>query len=115
MATHPTKSAQHACDKLAEALVRVTDAARLDGRGSLNEQSLTEIAQRLGRVTSSFSHDEIVRRALARRVRELGLAENAVELLTLIESDVTPLAMLLLGDDELCGLIARVEEELGDL
>jgi hypothetical protein len=115
MATHPTKSAQLACDKLAEALLRVTDAARLDGRGSLNEQTLTEIAQRMSRVTSAFAPDEIVRRALERRVRELGMAGNAIELLTLIESDVTPLAMLLLGDDELRGLIAQVEEDLGEI
>ena len=44
-----------------------------------------------------------------------GLPSDATELLTLMEADIRPLEMLLLGDDELAGLVERMREELGDV
>ena len=59
MATKPTRMQQKACDDLAEALVLITQAARLDGMGKLNLESLGVIADQLAHATSAFSLDEI--------------------------------------------------------
>ena len=115
MATKPTKMQQKACDDLAEALVLITQAARLDGMGKLAPEDLGVIADRLSHVTSAFSLDEIVARALERRGRSLELPGTTVELLTLIESDIKPLEMLLLSDDELKALVQKMQEELGEV
>src|SRR4051794_32075061 len=73
MATKPTRPQQQAGDHLAEALVLITGAARLDGRGTLDRGGLAEIAGRLARVSSAIGLDEIVARALERRGKALGL------------------------------------------
>jgi hypothetical protein len=59
MATKPTRMQQKACDDLAEALVLITQAARLDGMGKLDPESLGVIADQLAHATSAFSLDEI--------------------------------------------------------
>lgn len=115
MATQPTRQQQRACDHLAEALLLITAAARLDGGGTLDRDSLDVIAGRLARVSSAFGLDAIVTRALERRASALGLTSDAAELLTLLESDLKPLEMLLLTDDEFNALVERVREELGEV
>jgi hypothetical protein len=115
MATKPTRMQQQACDLLAEALALVAEAARLDGRGQLDVADLAEIAGRLARVSSAFGLDDLLARALERRGRSLGLPSSTAELLTLLEADVTPLAMLLLSDDAFKALVERMHEELGDV
>src|SRR4051794_5127635 len=112
MATKPTKLQQQARDQIAESLLLITGAARLDGRGTLDANLFAEIAARIARVSSGFTLDEILVRALERRGQSLGLPASAAEMLTLIETDVRPLEMLLLDDEEFRALIARVEEEL---
>jgi hypothetical protein len=105
---------QKACDHLAEALVLITQAARLDGMGKLDPEALGVIADRLAQAFSAFGLDEIVARALERRGRSLGLPGTTAELLTLMEADMMPLEMLLLSDDEFKALVERIQEELGE-
>jgi hypothetical protein len=114
MATKPTRMQQKACDDLAEALVLITGAARLDGKGKVDPEGLAMIASRLAQASSAFTLDEIVARALERRGRNLGLPGTTVALLTLMEADVRPLEMLLLSDDEFKALVQRLQEELGE-
>jgi hypothetical protein len=114
MATKPTRLQQQACDKRAQALLLITEAARLDG-GKLEKDDLRLIADRLARASSAFTLDEIVVRALEQRGRDLGLPASTAEFLTLLESDITPLETLLLTDDEFKALAQRMEEELGDV
>ena len=114
MATKPTKMQQKACDDLAEALVLITQAARLDGTSKLDPEGLCVIADRLASATSAFGLDEIVARALERRGRFLELPGTTAELLTLVEADVKPLEMLLLSDDEFKDLVQKIQEELGE-
>jgi hypothetical protein len=115
MATKPTRMQQEACDQLAEALVLITQASQLDGKAKLELDDLGVIAGRLVRASSAFTLDEIVARALERRAKILGLPSSAAELLTLLEAEIRPLAMLLLPDDELKALVKRMQEELGEV
>jgi hypothetical protein len=114
MATKPTRMQQKACDDLAEALLLITQAARLDGMGKLDPESLGLIADRLAHATSAFGLDEIIARALERRGRYLELSGTTAELLSLVEADMKPLEMLLLSDEEFKALVARIQEELGE-
>lgn len=113
--TKPTKMQEQACDRLAEALVLVTSAARLDGRSSFGKADLRAVAGGLARASSAFGLDRIVARALEQRGRALGLRAGAAEMLTLMEGDVPPLEMLLLDDDEFRALVAAMDEELGEV
>ena len=70
MATKPTRLQQQACDKRAQALLLITEAARLDG-GKLEKDDLRLIAYRLARASSAFTLDEIVVRALEQRGRQV--------------------------------------------
>jgi hypothetical protein len=106
---------QQACDHLAQALLLVTEAARLDGGDRLDRDGLRAIAEGLARTSSAFGVDDIVGRAVDRRARSLGLPSSAGELLTLLDSDVSPLETLLLDDEGFKGLVDRLMEELGDL
>ena len=115
MATKPTKLQTKARDDLAEALLLITGAARLDGRGSLDPPRFGEIAARVARVSSAYSQDEIVARAIERRALALGLPPTTAEMLTLVESEVKPLEMLLLDDDAFRALAATLDEELGEI
>jgi hypothetical protein len=115
MATKPTRLQQQACDDCAEALVLVTRAARLDGGGRLGRHDLEAIAGGIACASSAFGFDEIVARALTRRASGLGLPSSTADLLTLLDAGVRPLEMLLLPDDEFKAVVARLEEELGDV
>ena len=95
-------------------LLLITQAARLDGMGRLDPESLGVIADRLAHATSAFGLDEIVARALERRGRYLELSGTTAELLSLVEVDMKPLEMLLLSDEEFKALVARIQEELGE-
>lgn len=115
MATKPTREQQQACDHLAEALMLICQAARLDGRSRLDGPGLNEIATRIAQVSSAFELETIVARALERRGAVLGLPASAVELLTLMDSDMKPLQMLLLTDEAFMALIDQMRDELGDV
>jgi hypothetical protein len=114
MATRPTRLQQQACEKRAQALLLITEAARLDG-GKLDKDDLRTIAERLAGASSAFTLDDVVVRAIERRGRDLGLPASTAELLTLLDSDIKPLEALLLTDDEFKALAAKMEEELGGL
>ena len=113
MATLPSRSQQQACDHLAEALYRVTEASRLDGKGRLGQAELAELAGLIARASSAFTLDQIVARALERRGKALGLSPGHVEMITPLDVEVKPLEMLLLSDAEFRALAAGLEEELG--
>jgi hypothetical protein len=115
MATKPTRLQQQARDHLAETLFLITEAFRLDGRGTLSPSDLDELGGRIARVSSAFSLDEIVNRALERRAKALGLTSSAVDLIALQDGEPSPLHALLIPDQELKELVQRLEEELGVL
>ncbi len=115
MATKPTRLQQQACDKLSEAILLITEAARIDGGGKLDRAAFGDAAHRIAGVSSVFTLDEIVARALERRGRALGLPSSTAELLSLMEAEIKPLAMLLLDDDEFRSLVERMQEELGEV
>jgi hypothetical protein len=115
MATKPTRMQSQARDRFADALVLITEGARLDGKGTLDRKALGEVALRMAAASSAFGLDEIIARAVERRVQGLGLPSSASDLLSLMEEEITPLETLLLDDDEFKALIARLEEELGEL
>ena len=115
MATKPTREQDRSCDMLADALLSIAAAARLDGRARLDSATFAEIAARVVRASSTFDLDAIVARALEARGRALGLRAGTAELLTLLDGGVRPLDSILLDDDEFRALVARIEEELGDV
>jgi hypothetical protein len=115
MATRPTRLQERACDLLAEALLAVAEAARLDGKGSLDSRGYAELAGLTARATSAFDLEIIVARALEARGRALGLRSGTAELLTLLDSERRPLDLLLLTDDEFREQVARLDEELGEV
>ncbi len=115
MSTKPTRQQARGADLLAQALLLITEAARLDGRSPLDRTGLTELAGRIARVSTAFDLDAILARALEARGQGLGLRSGTAELLTLVESDVEPLASLLLSDQDYQALVARAEAELGEV
>jgi hypothetical protein len=115
MATHPTRLQQRACDILAEALLGIAEASRLDGRGKLDASDLEQVARLVGQVSSAFSLDHIVARSIALRAESLGLASGTADLIGLNADTVDPLQTLRLGDAEFTELVKRLEEELGGL
>ncbi len=115
MATKPTRAQEHACDLLALALNQIAEAARRDGKTPFGPQELNEVARSLARASSAFDLDTIVTRAVVQRARGMELSTGTAEMLTLWESPTTPLEMLLLADDDLRELVARMEEELGEI
>lgn len=114
MSTKPTRQQVEALDQLAEALVLITHAARLDGKGKLDRDDLNAIASRLAQASPAFGLEGIAARAMERRGRSLGLPSTTVELLTLVDG-VKPLETLLLTDEGFRELVAKVDEELGDV
>ena len=115
MATKPTRQQQQAGDQLAEALFLITEAFRLDGRGRLERSDFDLLAKGIAEVSSQFPLDEIVVKALLRRAKHLSLTSSAADLITLMDGPVKPLHTLLLGDPEFVELVARLEEELGEV
>lgn len=115
MSTKPTRQQVQAHDQLAEALVLITQAARLDGAGRFDRDDLNVIAGRLAHASPAFGLDGIVAGAIERRGRSLGLPTGLVELLTLLDPDVRQLDLLLLTDEEFRDLIDRLNEELGEV
>lgn len=113
--TKPTKLQEQACDALAEALLLITRAARLDGKTTFGAADLEALAARLARASSAFTLDQIVARALEQRGRALGRRAGTAELLTLLDSDVAPLAMLLLADDDFLARVDALDQELGEV
>ena len=73
MATKPTRAQEQACAILADALARIAEAARLDGRAPFDAADMAELARRLARASSAFTLDAIAARALEARGRSLGL------------------------------------------
>ncbi|MFO0911141.1 MAG: hypothetical protein U0794_22845 [Isosphaeraceae bacterium] len=111
--TKPTREQEQACAKLVEAILLVTEAARLDGKAPFGSAELNELVEWLTRATSVFGLDQIVARALEARGRKLGLRTGTGELLCLIEQDLPPLEFLLLNDDAFRAKVDAAEAELG--
>ena len=115
MATKPTHLQQQAGECLAETLFLIAEAFRLDGKGRLSPTEFNELATRIAHVSSQFSLDELVVKALQRRAQILGLTSSAADLITLIEGEVKPLHTLLLTDPEFVEMVKKLEEELGEV
>lgn len=115
MATLPTRPQQQARDRLADALLAIAEASRLDGRDRIGPDDFREIAARIGRASSAFSLDEIVARALESRARALKRPSGTADLIALNGETVDPLQALRLDDDAFIELVRRLEEELGGL
>ncbi len=113
MATKPTRLQQQACDDLAHALFLITEALRLDGKGRLSAADFDDIAATIARVSSQFSLDEIVVKALERRAIALALTSSTADLIALMDDELKPLHTLLLPDQAFVELVTRLEEELG--
>jgi hypothetical protein len=113
--TKPTKLQVQACDRLADALLAITEAARLDGKGTFAAADLDEVAARVARASSAFDLETIVARALEKRGRALGRRSGTAELLTMLEGEVAPLHMLLLPDDEFNERVDAIDRELGEV
>jgi hypothetical protein len=115
MATKPTRSQDRGCDLLADALLAVAEAARLDGRDPIDAPRWAAIARAIASASTAFGLDEVVARALEARAKALGLRSGTAELLTLVEGPISPLECLRIDDDALRAEVARAEEELGDV
>ena len=115
MSTKPTRQQAKGCDLLAQSLLLITEAARLDGRNPLDRPGLAELARRVAGASTAFDLDAILARALESRGQSLGLRPGTAELLTLVEGDVEPLATLLLPDEEFKAGVAKAEAELGEM
>jgi hypothetical protein len=113
--TKPTRGQEQACNLLADALVSVTLAARLDGSKAFGPADLRGLVATLARASSAFPVETIVARALERRGRSLGLRSGTAELLTLLDTELPPMEALLLSDDEFRARVEAMEEELGDV
>jgi hypothetical protein len=115
MATHPTRRQQQARDLLAGSLLSICEAARLDDPSRLGHAELEAIARQLARLVPAFGLDPILARALERRCTALGLRSDLAELLTLLDTEVPHLDMLLLDDEAFREQVARLEQELGEV
>lgn len=115
MATKPTRQQQLAGDRLADALVAIAEASRLDGNARLGADDLRQLTRLLAQVSSAFPLDQIVARALETRARSLGLSSGAADLIGLNSDTVDPLQTFRLGDAEFTDLVKKLEEELGGL
>lgn len=114
MATKPTRIQQRAVEDLALALHLIAKAARAEGGGQSLIERLDELSARIADVSSVFDRDEIVARALRLRVEELGLPQDAYEMLTLLDSEVRLLDLLLESDEVLREHVAQLERDLGE-
>lgn len=111
--TKPTKGQEQACDRLAEALLLVTEAARLDGKAPFGPAELHDLAERLTMASSAFGLEQVVARALDRRGNSLDLRSGTGELLLLVAGDIVPIEALLLDDNAFRERVAEAEAELG--
>ncbi len=109
--TKPTRGQQQARALLAQAILAICEAARLDGNVKFSAASLREAIERLAKASSAFSTEEIVLTALEQRLKGLGYSVGSVELLTLVEQPLSTLEMLHLDDEQLKRLVAAAEEE----
>lgn len=115
MATKPTRQQDRGCNLLADALLAVAEAARLDGRDPLDRPKWGAVAKSIASASSAFSLDEIAGRALEKRARGMGLPATTADLLSLVDDEMTPLDALWLDDDTLRDVVAKADEELGDI
>ena len=111
--TKPTRAQQHARTLLGQAILAISEAARLDGTTRFSTEALREVTERIARASSAYTYDEIVVTALEQRLKAMGLPSSHVELLTLIDQTLTPLEMLHLDDENLKQRIIDAEAELG--
>jgi hypothetical protein len=114
MSTKPTRQQARGADLLAQSLLLITEAARLDGRSPLDRVELADLARRVVKVSTAFDLDAILARALEARGQSLGLRSGTAELLTLVDGDVEPLASLLLSDEDFKAIVAKADEVLGE-
>jgi hypothetical protein len=112
--TKPTRLQEQACEKFAQALLLIADGARQDGKSALSVEAFRDIATRVAHASSAFGVDQIVARGLEMRARALGMRSGTGELLTLLEGEISPLALLYVPDEAFREQVAAMENELGE-
>ena len=115
MATKPTKLQAKARDDLAEALLLIAEAARLDGRAAMDPSAFREIAARIARVSSVYTLEDVFAKAVERRGLLLGFPPSTAEILSLAMTELEPIDILLRDDEGFRELAAKLNEELGEL
>ena len=115
MSTKPTRPQVRAGELLGQALLLIAEAARLDGRAATDRAGWADLASKVGRVSTAISFDDILAMTLESRGKSLGLRSGTAELLTLVGEEVSPLASLLLGDEEFKAVVGAAEAELGEV
>ncbi len=115
MSTKPTRQQVRGGELLSQALLLIAESARLDGKAATDRAAWSDLAAKVGRVSTAISFDEILSGALESRGKGLGLRSGTAELLTLVEGEVPPLMSLLLGDEEFRALVEAAEAELGEV
>ncbi len=115
MSTKPTRQQDRGCDQLAQALLLIAEAARLDGRSPLDRASWPNSPGGSPgprpRSTSTRSSPGPSKQGARRSASDRARPSCSRS----IEGEVEPLATLLLSDDEFKALVAKAEEELGEV
>ncbi len=113
--TKPTKLQEKACERLADALLFITEAARLDGKGTFQATDLDEVAARLVKASTALTLMRSWRRPSMRAAERFGRRAGTAELLMLLGGDLKPLSMLLLSDDAFNERLDALDAELGEM
>ena len=115
MSTKPTRQQARGCDLLAQALLLIAEAARLDVRGSLDRSEIDQIGRSIAGVSRAFDLGEIVSRSIESRAQALGLRSGTAELLALVFDEVDPMIHLFMTDETFKEVVAKAELELGEV
>jgi len=113
--TRPSKLQDQAAAKLVAAVGLAAEAHRLDGGPRPSTADFREAVQKLARLSTPYSADDLLARALDERGQSLSMNMNVGELVMLVESPVETYAAMLLGDDEFRAHVAALEAELGEV
>lgn len=111
--TKPTRAQQQARQMLAQALLSVSEAAKLDGTANFTASTLKEVAASLAKASSAFGVQDIAALAFELRLKSLGYTTETVEMLTLIDQKLSTIEMIYLDAERLKAIVADAEAELG--
>lgn len=113
--TKPSKLQEQAAARLVLAVTSAAEAHRLDGGPKPSTADFREAVQKLARLSTPCSADELLARALDERGKAMKMSMSAGELVMLVESPVETYAAMLLGDEEFRAHVAALEATLGEV
>jgi hypothetical protein len=114
MATKPTREQERGAELITGALLAIAEAARLDGRSRLDAAGFQALVDLASLASSAIDREALVGRALATRIKRLGLPSDTADLLALTDPDFDPLLALTQDDAAFRERVARAEAELGE-